>query len=171
MLACISGRRGDGGFNGCCSGASIGDGGFTLACISGRERCHWFQRRHVTAACRAKKFALRAQKGPRSAFYGVLGELFRENASRGLRWANVVAPLALADLILTEQEKLKGCALIDFGAGVTSVTMYKDGSLAGLYVIPLGSHLITRDLMSLGMPEKEAERVKRTYGNAIWEKR
>ena len=31
----------------------------------------------------AKKFALRAQKGPRSAFYGVLGELFRENASRG----------------------------------------------------------------------------------------
>lgn len=82
----------------------------------------------------------------------------------------VVAPLALADLILTEQEKLKGCALIDFGAGVTSVTMYKDGSLAGLYVIPLGSHLITRDLMSLGIPEKEAERVKRTYGNAIWEK-
>ncbi len=82
----------------------------------------------------------------------------------------VVAPLALADLILTEQEKLKGCALIDFGAGVTSVTLYKDGSLAGLYVIPLGSHLITRDLMSLGMPEKEAERVKRTYGNAIWEK-
>ena len=82
----------------------------------------------------------------------------------------VVAPLALADLILTEQEKLKGCALIDFGAGVTSVTVYKDGSLAGLYVIPLGSHLITRDLMSLGMPEKEAERVKRTYGNAIWEK-
>ena len=82
----------------------------------------------------------------------------------------VVAPLALADLILTEQEKLKGCALIDFGAGVTSVTVYKDGSLAGLYVIPLGSHLITRDLMSLGMPEKEAERVKHTYGNAIWEK-
>ena len=82
----------------------------------------------------------------------------------------IVSPLALADLILTEQEKQKGCALIDFGAGVTSVTMYKDGSLAGLYVIPLGSHLITRDLMSLGMPEKEAERVKRTYGNAIWEK-
>ena len=82
----------------------------------------------------------------------------------------IVAPLALADLILTEQEKSKGCALVDFGAGVTTVTMYKDGSLAGLYVIPLGSHLITRDLMSLGMPEKEAERVKRTYGNAIWEK-
>ena len=34
-LVCISGRRGDGGFNGCCLGASIGDGGFMLVCISG----------------------------------------------------------------------------------------------------------------------------------------
>lgn len=82
----------------------------------------------------------------------------------------VVAPLALAELILTEQEKEKGCALIDFGAGVTSVTMYKGGKLAGLYVIPLGSQLITRDLMTLNLSEREAERVKRTYGSALWEK-
>ena len=82
----------------------------------------------------------------------------------------IVSPLALANLILTEQEKEQGCALIDFGAGVTSVTMYKGGKLLGLFVIPLGSSLITRDLMSLNIPEKEAERVKRTYGNAIWEK-
>ena len=34
-MACISGRRGDGGFNGRCLGASIGDGGFMLVCISG----------------------------------------------------------------------------------------------------------------------------------------
>ena len=34
-LVCISGRRGDGGFNGRCLGASIGDGGFMLVCISG----------------------------------------------------------------------------------------------------------------------------------------
>ena len=31
------GRRGVVGFNGCCSGASIGDGCFMLACISGRS--------------------------------------------------------------------------------------------------------------------------------------
>ena len=35
MLARISGCRGVVGFNGCCLGASIGDGGFMLACISG----------------------------------------------------------------------------------------------------------------------------------------
>lgn len=83
----------------------------------------------------------------------------------------IVSPLALADLILTEPEKENGCALIDFGAGVTSVTMYKAGKLVGMYVIPLGSHLITKDLMTLdNISEKEAERIKRTEGNAIWEK-
>ncbi len=82
----------------------------------------------------------------------------------------IVAPLALADLILTDREKERGCALIDFGAGVTTVTMFKNGSLVGLSVIPLGSHLITRDLMSLNISEKEAERIKRTYGSARWEK-
>lgn len=82
----------------------------------------------------------------------------------------IVTPLALADLNLTYQEKTSGYALIDFGAGVTSVTMYRGGLLAGCYVIPLGSQLITRDLMTLGIPEHEGERLKRSYGNAIWEK-
>ena len=31
----------------------------------------------------AKKFALRAQNGPKWAFYGVLGEVFRGNAAGG----------------------------------------------------------------------------------------
>ena len=35
VLGAFFGCRGDGGFNGCCSGASIGDGGFTLVCSSG----------------------------------------------------------------------------------------------------------------------------------------
>ena len=34
-MGAFFGCRGDGGFNGCCSGASIGDGGIMLACISG----------------------------------------------------------------------------------------------------------------------------------------
>ena len=43
----------------------------------------------------AKKLSLRAQKGPQSAFYGVLGDFFATMPLEGLRWANVVAPLAL----------------------------------------------------------------------------
>ena len=36
VFGAFFGRRGDGGFDGRCSGASIGDGGFTLVCIGGR---------------------------------------------------------------------------------------------------------------------------------------
>lgn len=82
----------------------------------------------------------------------------------------LVSPLALSDLILTDPEKSHGCALVDFGAGVTSVTTYKQGELVDMTVIPLGSDLITRDLTSLNISAKEAERLKRTFGNAIWEK-
>ena len=35
VFGVVFGCRGDGGFNGRCLGASIGDGGFMLACISG----------------------------------------------------------------------------------------------------------------------------------------
>ena len=72
------------------------------------QRCHWFHSRHVAVSCArkcspcvgdvgasAKMFALRAQKGPQLAFDGVLGEFFATMPLEGLRWANVVAPLAL----------------------------------------------------------------------------
>ena len=78
----------------------------------------------------------------------------------------IVSPLALAEAILTRNEKELGCAVIDFGAGVTSIVVYKNGHLAYLNVIPLGSDLITRDLTSLRLVETEAERLKITYGNA-----
>ena len=82
----------------------------------------------------------------------------------------VVSPLALANLILTNKEKDQGCALVDFGGGVTSVSVFKNKHLVSLSVIPLGGDLITSDLMMLDMPEMEAERIKSTYGNALWEK-
>lgn len=82
----------------------------------------------------------------------------------------IVSPLALADVILTQNEKNLGCALVDFGAGVTSVTIFKGGHLVGLSIIPLGGNLITRDLTSLKLIESEAERLKITYGSAILDK-
>ncbi len=79
----------------------------------------------------------------------------------------IVAPSALADLVLTPTDK-QGAVLIDFGAGVTSVTIFKNGRLAALAVVPLGVGLITRDIMSsLRVSEMEAERLKRTYGSAL----
>lgn len=77
-----------------------------------------------------------------------------------------IAPLALGDVLLSENDKDLGCALINFGAGVTSVTIYKGGKLANLSVVPLGSNLITKDITTLRVVELEAERLKVTYGSA-----
>lgn len=82
----------------------------------------------------------------------------------------VVSPLALADVVLSEDEKDLGCALIGFGAGVTTLTVFKGGHLVNLSVIPFGSNLITKDLTSLHLVESEAEQVKLTYGSATMER-
>ena len=78
----------------------------------------------------------------------------------------IVSPLALADLILSPEDK-KAAIVIDFGAGVTSVSIFRNGRLWNLSVVPLGADLITRDIMSLKVSEMEAERLKRTYGRAL----
>lgn len=77
-----------------------------------------------------------------------------------------IAPLSLGDVVLSENEKDLGCALINFGAGVTSVAIYKGGKLIDLSVVPLGSNLITKDITALHVVESEAERLKLTYGAA-----
>ncbi len=78
----------------------------------------------------------------------------------------IVSPLALADLILSPEDK-KAAIVIDFGAGVTSVSIFRNGRLWNLSIVPLGADLITRDIMSLKVSEMEAERLKRTYGRAL----
>jgi cell division protein FtsA len=82
----------------------------------------------------------------------------------------IVSPLSLADAMLGKDDKDLGCALVDFGAGVTSVTVYKRNKLIYLSVIPLGGNLITKDLTNLPIVESDAERLKITYGSAIMQK-
>ena len=80
-----------------------------------------------------------------------------------------ISPLATAEAVLTEEEKELGCALIEFGAGVTSVSVYKSGVLKHLAVIPLGGNVITKDITNLNMLEKEAEELKIKNGSALLE--
>jgi len=79
------------------------------------------------------------------------------------------APLALADCTLSEAEKRSGCALIDFGADTTTVSVYYKNILRHLAVIPLGSNNITKDITCLKMEEEEAEKMKLKYGCAYTE--
>ena len=68
--------------------------------------------------------------------------------------------MAIADLVLTSEETQLGCALVDFGAETTTVSMHKSGVLQALVTIPLGSRNITRDLTSLSLTEEQAEKIK-----------
>jgi len=77
-----------------------------------------------------------------------------------------IAPIALADSILTEAEKRSGCALVDMGADTTTVSVYSKNILRHLAVIPLGSNNITKDIASLQMEEADAEKMKLKYASA-----
>ncbi len=97
----------------------------------------------------------------------------RENIERCMRNANLeiadifLSPMALADALLSEGEKRSGCALVDFGAGTTTVSVYNGNLLRHLVVIPLGGNNITNDIAnSKEMEFEEAELLKRKNGVA-----
>ena len=101
----------------------------------------------------------------RKSFYRNLNKCF-ENA--GIPIAEMyLAPLAMADAVLTESEKRAGCVLVDLGADTTTVSVYYKNILRHLAVIPLGGNNITKDIASLQMEEIEAERMKLNYGSAF----
>ena len=77
-----------------------------------------------------------------------------------------VAPLELANVVLTEAEKRSGCALIDLGADTTTVAVFSKNVLRHLAVIPLGANNITKDIASLQMEESDAEKMKLKYASA-----
>ena len=100
----------------------------------------------------------------RYTFYKNLNKCF-ENA--GVNVAEMfIAPIALADSVLTETEKRSGCALVDIGAETTTVCVYNKNILRHLAVIPLGSRNITKDIASLQIEEGDAEKMKIKYGCA-----
>jgi cell division protein FtsA len=97
---------------------------------------------------------------------------FYKNLNKCFEVANInvaemyLAPLALADSVLTETERRSGCALVDMGADTTTVSVYSKNVLRHLAVIPLGSNNITKDIASLQMEEADAEKMKLKYASA-----
>ena len=101
----------------------------------------------------------------RKAFYRNLNKCFE---TAGINVAEMyLAPLALADSVLTEAEKRSGCALVDLGADTTTVSVYSKNILRHLAVIPLGGNNITKDLATLQIEESDAEKMKLKYASAF----
>lgn len=81
----------------------------------------------------------------------------------------LIAPLQMANNVLTDAEKRSGCALVDLGADTTTLVVYKNNIVRYLATIPLGCNNINKDLATLPIDEAEAEEVKLKYNEACQE--
>jgi len=73
----------------------------------------------------------------------------------------VFSGLAAADVTLTETEKELGVALVDIGAGSTSICVYQEGSLVFSASLPVGARHITQDIaLGCRVSLETAEKIK-----------
>ncbi len=74
---------------------------------------------------------------------------------------------AEAVALLSEQEREGGVAVIDLGGGTTMLSVYVNGALVDLHVVPLGAENITRDIQYASISDAYAEKLKTKMGYAM----
>ncbi|MBR3846000.1 MAG: cell division protein FtsA [Alistipes sp.] len=75
--------------------------------------------------------------------------------------------LALPEVVLNEDEKEEGVAVVDIGGEVTDVTVYFRKVVRYVASIPMGANAINKDIRALGVPERYVESLKQKYGSAV----
>jgi len=79
----------------------------------------------------------------------------------------VFSALANAEAVLTYRQKEVGVAVINIGAATTSVSVFEEGDLIHMAVLPIGSDYITQDInLCFKISLELAERLKVKYGSA-----
>jgi len=80
----------------------------------------------------------------------------------------IVAGVASARAVLTEQQIENGVALVDLGGATTNVAVYEEGDLQFAAVIPIGGINITNDLaIGLKTDQEIAEKLKIDHASAV----
>jgi cell division protein FtsA len=80
----------------------------------------------------------------------------------------IIAGVAAARAVLTEQQIENGVALIDIGGATTNIAIYEEGDLQFTAVIPIGGVNITNDLaIGLKTDPEIAEKLKLEHASAI----
>lgn len=79
----------------------------------------------------------------------------------------ILMSLASGQLALSKDELALGTALVDIGAGVTTVSIFEGGNLTATATIPIGGEYVTNDI-SIGLRTQAdlAEKIKLKYGCA-----
>ena len=76
-------------------------------------------------------------------------------------------PIANSEAILTQEEKDGGVCLIDFGAGVTSYSVFQEEGIVRSGIISKGGDDITQEIaFAFDTSFEEAKRLKEDYGYA-----
>jgi cell division protein FtsA len=79
-----------------------------------------------------------------------------------------VEPLAAAEAILNPKQRELGVVLVNIGGSTTSITVYEEGELVHLAVLPVGGAHVTNDIaIGLRVSIDTAEQVKFQYGTAL----
>lgn len=79
----------------------------------------------------------------------------------------VLSPVAASQAVLSKRQKELGVALVDLGAGTTSLAIYEESNLLHTAIIPVGSQHITNDIaIGLRCTIDTAEKVKLMFGGA-----
>jgi len=77
-------------------------------------------------------------------------------------------PIASASIVLSNDEKERGVALVDVGAGITDISVFNDGNLIYTSIIPVGGGHITNDIaLGFRLTFNEAEEIKKKYAQAM----
>ena len=77
-------------------------------------------------------------------------------------------PDAVAKAVLTSEEMDSGVALIDFGGGVTSVSIYHGNIMRYYGAIPFGGKVITSDIKTeCSISEDLADNIKKGFGSCM----
>lgn len=80
----------------------------------------------------------------------------------------VLQQLAIAESVLTSDERELGVALIDIGGGTSDVAVFERGALWHTATLPVGGALFSNDLaVGLRTPVGEAEKIKLRHGCAL----
>lgn len=77
-------------------------------------------------------------------------------------------PEVVARTVLTDEERSSGVALVDVGAGVTSLAIYHGGIMRYYASIPFGGKAITGDVRTeCSISEELAEKIKKRFGACL----
>lgn len=105
------------------------------------------------------------QKRPVTNMEKVLNNLGIDVASK------YFTPISTAKAVLNEDDTNNGVALIDLGAGSTTLSIFSKRALSAYFSIPFGGNTVTRDIQNeCGISEYYAENLKKAYGGCMPEK-